>query len=638
MIVNFLLLFFLLLLLTILPLVNFSFFAFSFEFSKFSVFLFFAGILTFLIGWYLLKQKTLILPAKKISLGLLLFFIIYLVSVVFSVNPLTSFLGYFGFFTGGLIYTFLLLIIFYLAFLLNREKVLILQTMFFSGTLVAISGLWQYLTHFQRNSEFIYRIHATIGQPNRLAFFLMALLPIGFFLLLWEKRVFTKGIYGIFLILNFLTFLLTFSRSSFVILSITFLLIIWYLSRIKKTIPKSVLISFFLGITVFGLIFAQSAISTFKNYSNSSLSLRLAEWQGSTKAILNRNVLRQFIGFGPETAYFVFFKYRPATYNQSQEETAVGPGQIRNHYLNLLSGIGLLGLAAYLFLTLHILKIAYKNSSKDFLDSGVFFSLVAIMLMSFFYYQTDAVLVIFWVLAGLVIGGTTSIDIGWETKILKKIAGIFLMGGGLVLFYSVIRLSLAHYYASAIATEINFQKAVNLNPLFDVYRRNLSKFYMYEMLSMKDSNKELALRNFTKSQTSINEARVLSPIDIRNIRQLLLIKYYGGIYFDKKYQYENVEVARKLTDLSPTDPLSWDLLGLVYLDIGQLPEAKTAFEREKDLVPNFPGVYLHLGEVAKQQGKIQEAIRLYEKALQFSPGLEMAKQELEKAQKLILQK
>lgn len=630
-------LFFLLLFLTLLPLANFSFFAFPFEFSKFVVFLFFSGFLTIFLGRYLIKQKSYPLPSRNISLGLLLFLGFYFISSLFSISPLTSFMGYFGFFTGGLIYTLLLLLIFYLAFILNKEKALILQTGFFSGTIVSFYGLGQYLLQFQKSHEVIFRIYSTIGQPNRLAFFLLAILPLGFFLLLSEKKHFLKILYGIFLLLNFLTFLLTFSRTSFIVLIITFFFIFCYLFRSKITIPKSLLIFFFAGIAVFGIIFAQSAFSTFKNFNTSSLSLRLAEWQGSTKAILNRDTFRQLIGFGPETSYFVFFKYRPTTYNQSQEETVVGPGEIRNQYLNYLSGIGILGLAAYLFLIISILRVSYKNCSSNLLDGGIFFSQLGIMLMSFLYYQTDVVLLIFWALNGLAVGSLTDNTEVKTSRVLKKIAGVAVMGVGVLLFYSVFRLAMAHYYASSLPTEINFQNAVKYNPLFNVYQRNLSKLYMYEMLDLRDRDNKLALNKFILSKNTAEEALQLVAVDVRNIRQLLLIKYYGGIYFDKKDQYENVEIGKKLVQLSPTDPLSWDLLGLVYLDIGKLPEAKTAFEKERELKPEFSGVYLHLGEVAKQLGKLNEAVNLYQKALQFSPSSEMAKQELRKVQKLMFQ-
>ena len=406
-------LFFLLLLISFLPLANITYYYFSYEFGKYLVFLFISALLLLFQGINMFHKKLKV----KIPITLVLFFLAYVVSTIFSINPLVSFFGYYGSFTGGLLYIFLLVMLFWTSSVLKKEKDLILRTIFFSGISVSVVGIWQYFNH-------VSRIYSTIGQPNRLAFFLLAIIPIGLFLFLNEKRKYHKLFYFIGELFIFMAFFLTFSRSSYVVLLV--LLILIYINNLCHREPsqtwrgdlfnledcfaspldtlgtslamtKKIFFIFIItGFLVFGLIFSKSVPSTISNFQKSSLSLRLAEWQGSWEAVKHRNIFRQLIGFGPETVYYTFFKYRPIIYNSSLEESGVGPNQIRNYYLHLLSGIGIFGLISYLFWVIKINYSAYKK------NKGIFYSLLGISFMSLFYYQTDTVLVLFWILSGLV--------------------------------------------------------------------------------------------------------------------------------------------------------------------------------------------------------------------------------------------
>lgn len=213
----------------------------------------------------------------------------------------------------------------------------------------------------------------------------------------------------------------------------------------------------------------------------------------------------------------------------------------------------------------------------------------------------------------------------------EKIVGILLLFITVILFYGLGRVSLAHYYASSVPTEQNYATAVKLNPYFDVYERNLSLLYMNEMLGVKDTDKKQSLEKFLLSKKAIEKALSLSPLDIRNVRQMVLINYYAGVNLDKKYQRKNIPLAKKLVEMSPSDYRSWDFLGLVYLNLSDLPMAQKYFEKELTLKNDFPGVYLHLGEVAKQEGKIDKAIDYYKKAVSLSPGWDFSANELKKA-------
>lgn len=626
--VNFFSYFVLLLLLSFLPLARFSIFDFDFEFSKFAVLLILGSFLFLLNGVKIVIDKA-VLPSKKILILIAGFFLVYLISTFFSISRTTSLLGYYSHFTGGLVYIAILLIVFYTAFCLRKERKNILITIFLSGLAVSFYGLWQYAQNYFYHKEIIFRIYSTIGQPNRLAFYLLAVIPLGIFLWAEEKNRVKKIIYTIGNLTIFLAFFLTFSRTSYLVLLLIGFCIFKQFNNKKLLLNKYFLVPVFCGFLLFGFIFARSIPSTINNYQNSSLALRMAEWQGSISAIINRNLPRQIFGYGPETVYFTFFKYKPIIYNSSYEEQNVGPGQIRNYYLQLLSGIGILGLGFYLFLVTFIITRLKAVSEKNNLTNGIYFSLVGIMLLSFFYYQTDTVLLIFWTLLGLAITDEEKIS-----NIFVKIKGIFLILISMGLFV----LSGKIIYADYKATQGYLDQAIATNPYFDVYLRNKSRFYYQTMLSEKDKGENISQVYYSPALISAREALNINPVDIRNIRQLLLVQYLGGAYINKSFHQNNLELSDRLVDLSPNEALNWDLRGLVYLDLNKLEVAKKSFLTEVSLTPNSPGVYLHLGEAVKQQGNLTEAIKYYQKAIELAPTWDFARNELEKAEKLLLQK
>ena len=626
----------LLFLLNLLPLAYFPLFRLGFEFTKYAVFLFFGIVFLFSGAIYLFKNQKIEVPDRKILLPLAFLFLSYTFSSIFSIAPLTSFLGFYGYFTGGLVYLFFLILVFLVAVQFQKEKKIILQSIFLSAIAVSVIGIYQYLNHFIKTGDYIFRIYSTVGQPNRLAFYLISVLPIAFYLFWEEKHKWTRLLYwdGFFFIL--LAFLLTFSRSSLLLLFIILILFclanpLKLIINLRRVRPAQIVASILFGLLllIFSGVMFRSFPSTVQSFTSSSLNLRLAEWEGVWNASINREPVRQLFGSGPETTYFTFFKYRPAIYNKSNEESGVGPGQARNYYLQLFAGIGLVGLIIYLIFLKNILNTAYQEGVQNKLNQAIFWSLIIISLHGLFYYQTAEVMLMFWVMAGLVIFGEP-LKIG---RGLRKLSMLFLFSTP-ILLYLIYHLVIADYYASTGRIE-DLNKSVVLNPYFDIYRRDVSRYHLSEMLNNKDKDKELADQYYFLSKKAAEEALKISPEDIRNVRQLLLLNYYAGVNLDKKYQEENLPVAEKLSQITSTDPNDIDLIGLVYLDLGHPDAALKYFQMEKDLVPDTRGVYLHMGEVLKQQGKIGEAIDSYKHALKLSPNWDLAEKELENAQNLL---
>jgi O-antigen ligase len=622
----------LLLILSVIPLINFPFLEYGFEFSKYLILILLSGILFLSNGLYLLlNQKIKIEPI--ITIPLVFYVLVFGISTFLSLNPLMSFMGRYGSFYGGFSYLLLLLNVFAAVTNLKSEKKLLLQAIFISGVSVSLFGLWQYFDKLLHTGNMMSRISASIGQPNRLAFFLISIIPIGYFLILSEKKKIIKLFYIFGWFSSLLCFFFTFSRTSF--FSLILLMALYLIinkNNIQKIVSHKAIVCFTLVIVIFfGVILSRSVPSTVKNFSQSSLRLRFAEWEAAWNGIVKRNLKSHIAGYGPDTAYITYFRNRPQIYNYSAEEFATGPVSYRNYYLHILSTLGFLGLAAYLFFYFCLFAVSYRGLKKDSDSEMIFYGLASIAITSFFYYQIDLVMIIFMVFAGL-LGRDVEVAVSKPGKI---ICGTVLLMMGMIVFIKGVDLAKAQWYYHKGRSEENFTRVLRYNSFYDVYFRNISLFYSRLALQNLDMKNENTQKNINLSIGYAQKAFKLIPQDLRNIRNLMSIQYQFGVNFDKKYQYENLNLIEKLTTAAPTDPRTYDLAGLIYLNLGDLKNARKNFEKEIELYVDSPTPYLHLGEVAKQQGFLEEALKLHQKAVDLSPGWDFAENELNKTKKLL---
>src|SRR5690348_9944906 len=82
-----------------------------------------------------------------------------------------------------------------------------------------------------------------------------------------------------------------------------------------------------------------------------------------------------------------------------------------------------------------------------------------------------------------------------------------------------------------------------------------------------------------------------------------------------------VEEFRKAIALDPSRAEAQARLGMVYQDLGKLPEAASAFEQALKLNPEIPGVGLLLAFTYQGMGKSREAIPYLERALESEAEL-----------------
>ena len=117
--------------------------------------------------------------------------------------------------------------------------------------------------------------------------------------------------------------------------------------------------------------------------------------------------------------------------------------------------------------------------------------------------------------------------------------------------------------------------------------------------------------NLARQKELLDELAAAFPRDER--AQLNLGSYLYGVQ-----DYEGaVASLTKATELAPDYAPPFNVLGYTYREMGRHPDAKRAFERYIELIPNDPNPYDSDAELLLKMGRFAESIGTYRKALSF---------------------
>ncbi len=211
--------------------------------------------------------------------ALALFLLSQVLSTIYSIDQHTSIWGYYSRFHGGLLSTISYLLL-YWAFVSNLfEKKFahsMLITSIISATLVSIYGVAQ---HFGVDAEFWVqnvraRVFSSLGQPNWLAAYLVAVFPIAFSYFLYERRTVHKSFYFISCCSIFLSVIYTGSRSGLLALVIGMVIyaVLVYTKRLHES--KHRVYSTVVSLALAGLVVGAYLV-IYNKYSNYALTCSL---------------------------------------------------------------------------------------------------------------------------------------------------------------------------------------------------------------------------------------------------------------------------------------------------------------------------------------------------------------------------
>ena len=329
--------------------------------------------------------------------------IVYIISTIFSVAPVTSLLGSYQRLQGTYT-TFSYLIIFFsiIANLRSREQVERIITIIAVTSLpIALYGVLQHynLDPVPWEGDVTKRIASTMGNSIFVAAFLIMAFPMTlkriyeyFRALLIEdeqvvRHMVLATIFVTIAILQIIAIYLSQSRGPFMglVLSVIFLAFLWLLMLKKRWIGFVILVlSIFLGGFFYMLNVEQGPLESLRNssvvgrfghlldpQSNSAL-VRQYIWEGSAKLVASHeplrypddsldqyNFLRPFIGYGPESMFVAYNPFYVPELGRVEKRNA-SPDRSHNETWDALINTGLLGLVTYITLFTAVFYYSFK--------------------------------------------------------------------------------------------------------------------------------------------------------------------------------------------------------------------------------------------------------------------------------------
>ncbi|KKU25073.1 MAG: hypothetical protein UX37_C0031G0011 [Microgenomates group bacterium GW2011_GWA2_46_16] len=583
-----------------------------------------------------ITQRELRVARTPLDIPILLFLSSQLLSSFFSIDPHVSWFGYYSRFNGGMlsIVSYVLLYYAFVSNLANGANLTnLIKLALATGAVVALYGVAERLGVDKHLwvQDVQNRVFSTLGQPNWLAAYLVALAPLAMALGLKAQNPKQFWIWSFIAALFFAVLLFTRSRSGllgFVVADVVFWVFV-FLQKKRPLISFVILhISFVILFVFFGPSLPISSLSRtpvieatpsasyaaalLETGGTESGTIRKYVWQGATRA-WQSSLKTLALGTGTETFAFAFYQYRPMGHNLTSEWDFLY-NKAHNEYLNYLATTGLFGLGSYLlfigvFLVWFVSRVKYQVSGKNknmthdtlTLDTALFSGWISILVTNFFGFSVVVVQLFLFLFPAIVITPTkhTVISIPvprWASWIVVLLTVILVILVGLTwyadtLYASGYRQSRAGQYGAALS---HLSRASVLNPLEPVFADELGSVYaglVTAAVEEKDATKAAQL--VKQSLAASDRALATSPKNVNFWKTRTKI-YYSFSEFDPVFNDAAIEALEKAALLSPNDPKITYNLAILYGRKGTNEKAIELLNTTISLKPNYRDAYFAL--------------------------------------------
>lgn len=632
-----------------------------FEFNK--IVLTYGLTLLIVAAWAVrsIYERKLIFRRTILDIPLLAFIGSQFISTVLSIDPLTSWLGYYSRFNGGLLSTICYSLL-YWAFVSNLDEKYTLNAIRVTLISAAVVSLYGVLEHFGIDKSLWVqdvqsRVFSTLGQPNWLAAWLVALLPVTWFLLFKQKIKTTQfWLYLSASVLYFWALIFTKSRSGilgFGVALIVFLGGYLFLNRkdIKKTFTPVLLV--LIPIILISLISGTQFTPSIYSFISGSSKKPIAEAQGpaletggtesgTIRKIVWKGALQVWshypiFGAGVETFAYSYYKYRPAEHNLVSEWDFIY-NKAHNEFLNMAANSGTVGLLSYLVLIGMSIFFMRKNLA---LLAG-YLSLSATNFFGFSVVPTQILFFLFPAFAfALENQGVENKPNNKKVETTQKVF-VFLITA--LSIYLLIAIS-KYWYADALYAKGKayngiqkpdvalpyLVKAISLTPSQARYHSELANSYTSYALAyfqQKDANKSKQYMDLAIAESK--RAIELSPADV-NLRRLLFGVYVRLSALDSNYLIAARDALADAVNYAPTDAKLYYNLGLVYARTGETDLALKAMQKTVELKANYKEARMAYAVLLSESKQNAEAKSQLEYILKnIDPNDTLAKQTLDR--------
>ena len=381
-----------------------------------------------------------------------------------------------------------------------------------------------------------------------------------------------------------------------------------------------------------------------------------ASWAIAVESFKNWRLF--LLGVGPNSFLNAFTQFRPMSYNLTPLWTIrfVYSG---NYYFHLLTTVGILGLASFVFLIFKTVKAQLKiNEDLREKTLPVFIPLATIFIIFVFLFPNFLLIFLFYLLLALFalffVSPKEYADFSkiaaWAifVPVCLMILGSFYFIGRTYAAEVFFRNSLKAFANNAGNDAYNNQiKAIMFNPFNDNYRlaysqTNLALAYS---LASRENLSDQDRQNITvlvqqaiqesKAAVNLNQSKVTNWENLANIYRQLINFAQGA----DQWAITAFAQASKLDPQNPNLKLN---LGGIYYALVNYDEAIRFFQQAVEVKPNFANGYYNLAAAYREKGDFKRAHEAMQITLslvpQASEDYNKAKGELDELAKKVSEK
>jgi len=616
-----------------------------FEFPKLTLLLIASAVL------FPLSLLRLSWPKELLSQALLVFLFSQILATVFSINPHTSFWGYYSRFHQGLLTTLCYTLIYFAAraSLSYKTTQKLIKLMIYTAIIISVYAILQHFGIDQSLwiQDVVTRPFSTLGQPNWLAAYLLPPLFLTLYLALLSSRLTALSLIAYPLL--FTALLLSRSRSGFLAFILAYLTyslltirnLTWQASRrpLLLFFGITLALALFLGtpltpslpslLTPAAPTPAPAATGTqLETGGTESGDIRRIVWQGALNLIQKRPLL----GTGPETFAYSYYWTRPLAHNYTSEWDFLY-NKAHNEYLNIGATTGLLGLGAYLFWHVALARLGFtlrrpsKSPRREELALAAYLpalaaALVAFTVTNFFGFSVIPVTLSLILLSAL----PSSLSQKSPPPAPPLTPPLILTSLFLVLLFPL-RLFLADlsftrgkrllesgHPAQAVPALV---QARNLRPGEPLFRSYLAEAYA------TSTPTDSSLTTLALAESA--QALTLNPWHLNYLKSATKVHLALAASNPQEYQAARTLLERART-LAPTDPKLAYNLGLVYSRLGDSPASIGAMQEALTLKQDYYEPYYALTLLYEETKQLELIPPLLQKAHEHLPVIPPALQ------------
>ncbi len=600
------------LLLFILPFLFFPYTSEIFEINKITVLYLFAGVILLTTNFIALKTNT--KSSVKINifnLALAFFVLAGMITTCFSVDLKTSIWGYYSRFNGGLlsIFAYFILVVVYTNSFKHKDslkhiKILLITAFLLSAIAILehfnISLTCMLLSEKINNScwsqDTSSRVFATFGQPNWLAAYLSAILPLSLIPFIKNNN------YKYFILpnLTFLAIIFTRSRSGLLSLGVSYLiftLFTFYRTKTKYITKIFTLLIFFLVIYFFTKPQATVNKNPYINITPST-QIRFLVWKGAWDIFTHNPIL----GTGPETFAYSYWKYRPEEHNTTSEWDYTY-NKAHNDYLHILATEGLVGFTAYMgviLVALYFLIPRYKDKYY-FTKLGLLSGYISLLVSQFFGFLTVNTSLLFFLYPAFAMNLSRP-NILKRMKLPRAYAhGFWSRGINLIIIFIsfIFILTVTRFWIADVLYKN--AKRDNLESLKLAYSLHKEPLYLIKLANLQYEN-----GHFLQESYQLIDDVVLQHPQNTRVLEMAFDFYMETGALDGNY-IDAQNLNEKLKILMPTNAKLFYQEGFILAQKGQKDKAIESLLKAVHLKPNYEKARILLGLLYEEMGNHKKA-------------------------------